>query len=82
MGPGPTPEESVAVFFPEELICVLENAKDLLKKREELKVKRNLLFARFLKNPLDIHLALRIKVIDDYVAECLEQMERMRKGGK
>jgi len=42
-----------------------ENAIDARKKREELKAKRNLLFQRFLKNLQDIHLALRIKRIDD-----------------
>ena len=55
---------------------MLENAKDLLKEREELKAKRNLLFAWFLKNPLETHLALKIKIIDDQVAECCEQMRQ------
>jgi hypothetical protein len=50
-----------------------------MKKREELKAQRNLLFERFLRNPLDTSLALKIKIIDDQVAECAEQMERERK---
>jgi len=57
-----------------------ENAIDARKKREELKAKRNLLFRRFLKNPQDIHLALRIKRIDDRLAECAEKMEQKRAG--
>jgi hypothetical protein len=57
---------------------VLENLIDVLKKREELKAKRNLLFARFLNNPLETQLALKIKIIDDQVAECCEQMRQMR----
>ena len=57
---------------------MLENAIDVLRKREELKAKRNLLFARFLKNPLDTQLALKIKIIDDQVAECSERMQQMR----
>ena len=57
---------------------MLENLIDVLKKREELKAKRNLLFARFLNNPLKTQLALKIKIIDDQVAECCEQMRQMR----
>jgi hypothetical protein len=64
--------------FRKEFTRVLENAIDVLRKREELKAKRNLLFARFLKNPLDTQLALKIKIIDDQVAECSEQMQQMR----
>jgi hypothetical protein len=47
-----------------------------MKKREELKAQRNLLFERFLGNPLDTSLALKIKIIDDQVGACAEQMER------
>jgi hypothetical protein len=49
------------------------------RKREELKAQRNLLFERFLRNPLDTGLALKIKIIDDQVAACAEQMEQERK---
>ena len=48
-------------------------------KREELKVRRKLLFEQFLRNPLDTGLALKIKIIDDEVAACAEQMEQERK---
>ena len=48
-------------------------------KREELKATRNLLFKRFLSNPLDTSLALKIKIIDDQAAACTEQMEQERK---
>ena len=57
---------------------MLESEIDARRKREELKANRNLLFKRFLKNPLDTRLALKIKTIDDQVAECTEQMERKR----
>ena len=58
---------------------MLENVIDVLKKREELKAKRNLLFARFLNNPLETQLALKIKIIDDQVAECcVRQMRKER----
>ena len=52
-----------------------ETAIDAKKKREKLKTTRNLLFARFLKNPSDTRLALEIKIIDDQVAECVRQMQ-------
>jgi hypothetical protein len=48
------------------------------RKREELKAKRNPLFARLLKDSLDTRLALEIKIIDDLVAECAEQMQEGR----
>ena len=61
---------------------MLENAIDVRRKREELKAKRSLLFQQFLKNPLDTRLALKIKTIDDQVAECAEQMARMKERRK
>jgi hypothetical protein len=53
-----------------------ETPIDAMRKRDELKAKRDLLFQRFLKNPLETHLALEIKIIDDQVAECSELVER------
>jgi hypothetical protein len=55
---------------------VHETPIDAMRKRDELKAKRRLLFQRFLKNPLETHLALEIKIIDDQVAECSELVER------
>jgi hypothetical protein len=49
-----------------------------MRKREELKAQRNLLFKRFLRNPLDTSFALKIKSIDDQIAASDEQMERER----
>ena len=46
------------------------------KKREDLKSKRTPLFETYKKNPNDLLLALKIKVIDDEIAECTEQMQR------
>jgi hypothetical protein len=48
------------------------------RKREELKAERKLLFQRFLRNPLDTSLALKIKSIDDQIAASDEQLERER----
>ena len=53
-----------------------ETPIDAMRKRDELKAKRDLLFQRLLQNPLDTHLALEIKIIDDQVAECTELVER------
>lgn len=39
------------------------------KKREDLKAKRDLLFARYVNRPMDTHLALEIKVLDDQLAD-------------
>jgi len=50
-----------------------------MRKREELKAQRNLLFERFLRNPLDTGLALKIKIIDDQIAAYAEQLEQARK---
>jgi hypothetical protein len=49
---------------------------DESKRRKELTVKRNLLFAAYLKNPMDTRLALEIKLIDDQVADSIEQTQR------
>jgi hypothetical protein len=51
-----------------------ETPIDATRKREELKAKRNLLLQRFLQNPLETHLALEMKIIDDQVGECTELM--------
>jgi hypothetical protein len=56
-----------------------ETRFNAVRKREELKAHRKLLFRRFLRNPQDTSLALKIKIIDDQVAACTEQMEPERK---
>jgi len=50
-----------------------------LRKHEELKAQRNLLFRQFSRNPQDTGLALKIKLIDDQIAAWAEQMARERK---
>jgi hypothetical protein len=56
-----------------------ETPLDAMRKREELKRTRNRLFKRFRKHPMDTYLALKIKTIDDQVAECSEQMRQEKK---
>jgi hypothetical protein len=46
------------------------------RKREDLKKSRTPLFKRYEKSPSDLRLALEIKIIDDQIAECNQQMER------
>jgi hypothetical protein len=46
------------------------------RKREDLKKRRTPLFKRYKKSPNDLRLALEIKMIDDQIAECTQQIER------
>jgi hypothetical protein len=51
------------------------------KKREDLEHRRILLLQRFEQSPSDPHLALEIKIIDDQIAACTQQMERTNSEG-
>jgi len=53
-------------------------AVDERTKRQQLIDRRNLLFEQFLKTPLDIRLALEIKLLDDQVAEYTDQIRLKR----
>ena len=55
---------------------MLETAIEEKRKREQLKVKRDLLFERYLKHPMDAHLAIEIKTIDDQIAEHAKRADR------
>jgi hypothetical protein len=46
------------------------------RKREDLRKRRTPQFKSYEKNPGDLRLALEIKMIDDEIAECTQQMER------
>ncbi len=46
------------------------------RKREDLQDRRAPLFKAYEKSPNDLHLALEIKIIDDEIAECTQQIER------
>jgi len=61
------------------LISVLETVTDEKKKRGELKAKRDLLFEQYLKHPMDTHLSLEIKSIDDQLAEPAKQVKQKTK---
>lgn len=48
-------------------------------KIEILKARRKPLFDRYEKNPNEVHLVLEIKSIDDEIAQCREQMEKVKR---
>jgi hypothetical protein len=58
------------------MLAVANNSK---KKCDDLKAKRNSLFAKYAKHPQDFHLALEIKKLDDEIAECTQQVEKERR---
>ncbi len=49
------------------------------KKRDDLKAKRNSLFATYTKHPQDFHLAREIKALDDEIADCNVHVEQERR---
>jgi len=55
---------------------VLETAIEEKRKRDDLKAKRDLLFERYLKHPMDTRLAIEIKNIDDQIAENTKLTDR------
>ncbi len=60
------------------MVLAMLTTDDKKKEVEELKAKRNLIFARLQKNPEDKHLALEIKLIDDQIADAVRQMDQSR----
>jgi hypothetical protein len=55
-----------------------ETAIDARKKREELNAQRNRLFEQYLRNPSSTLLALKIRTVDDQVAESMERSTAKR----
>jgi hypothetical protein len=53
--------------------------QELQKRKLELKARRKPLFDWYEKNPNDTSLVLEIKIVDDQIAECNQQIERERK---
>jgi hypothetical protein len=54
---------------------MLRTAVDWRSKREELKIRRNLLFTLYVEHPSDIRMSVEIKKIDDQIAELTERTE-------
>jgi hypothetical protein len=53
---------------------ILSISLELQTRRDELKARRESLFNKYLKNPDETQLALKIKALDDQVAECVQQL--------
>jgi hypothetical protein len=46
--------------------------------RDQLKSKRNSLLKEYFKNPMNSHLAIEIKLIDDQIAELTEHLVQQK----
>jgi hypothetical protein len=55
--------------------------QEIQKRKHELKARRRPLFDWYEKNPNDTSLVLEIKIVDDQIAECNQQIERQRLNG-
>jgi hypothetical protein len=49
------------------------------KKRDDLKLRRDSLFAAYTKDSQNFHLAREIKSIDDEIADCTQHVEQERR---
>jgi hypothetical protein len=54
------------------------STQEIQERKRELKARRKPLFDRYEKNPNETSLVLEIKIVDDQIAECNQQMERQR----
>jgi hypothetical protein len=48
-------------------------------KREELKAKRDAIYATYLRSPTNSKLAIEIKSIDDQIADLVERNDKLKK---
>jgi len=55
--------------------------QEIQKRKLELKARRKPLFDWYEKNPNDTGVVLEIKIVDDQIAECNQQIERQRING-
>ena len=72
----------MGAYWFERSNSILSAPVDWKKKADQLKAKRDPLFAKYLKHPWDTRLALEIKALDDQVAECTEQLQLERRAKK
>jgi uncharacterized protein YaaR (DUF327 family) len=54
---------------------------DWKQKREDLRAQRAAVNAQFEKDPRNLHLAQKVKAIDDKIAECTEHMLQKKRLG-
>jgi hypothetical protein len=57
------------------------STQTIQERKRELKARRKPLFDRYEKNPHETSLVLEIKIVDDEIAECNQEIERQRTGG-
>lgn len=75
-GRKPLSRQLNAVHWLQRCNDLSETAIEEKKKRDELKAKRELLFERYLKHPMDTRMALEIKIMDDQLAAAASQTKR------
>jgi len=54
----------------------MSSVKEMQKRKIELKARRKPLFDSFEKHPEDTSLVLEIRIVDDLIAECNQEIER------
>jgi hypothetical protein len=59
----------------------LLSTQEIQKRKLELKARRKLLFDWYVKNPNDTSLVLEIKIVDDEMAECNQQLNSKEQAG-
>jgi hypothetical protein len=72
----------MSAYWSQRCNSIISTPVDWKKKADQLKAKRDPLFAKYLKHPWDTRLALEIKALDDQVAECAEQLQLERRAKK
>ena len=55
--------------------------QEIQKRKLELKARRKPLFDWYEQNPTDTSLVLEIKIVDDQIAKCNQEIERQRMNG-
>jgi hypothetical protein len=54
------------------------STQTIQERKRELKARRKPLFDRYEKNPNETSLVLEIKIVDDEIAECNQEIDRQR----
>jgi len=59
----------------------LLSTQELQKRKVELKSRRKPLFDSYVKNPNNTSLVVEIRIVDDQIAECTQQIQSQRTKG-
>jgi hypothetical protein len=68
-------------YFGREVCILIAIGTDWKQKREDLRSQRAAVNAQFEKDPRNLHLAQKLKAIDDKIAECTEHMLQKKRLG-